>query len=156
MRIGELARRTGTTTRALRHYEQAGLIASARAANGYRVYEEGAVVRVSNIRYLLGVGLTLEDVTAFASCLDGHMPARAPSAQGLAIARERLAVLDARIAAQTEARDRLAAALASQSAAQSGAQSGARVGSEGQPAFPAGAQAGAGSSTDIGAPLGSR
>ncbi|MEU3078346.1 MerR family transcriptional regulator [Streptomyces laurentii] len=152
MRIGELARRTGTTTRALRHYEQAGLIASARAANGYRVYEEGAVVRVSNIRYLLGVGLTLEDVTAFASCLDGHMPARAPSAQGLAIARERLAVLDARIAAQTEARDRLAAALASQSAAQSGA----RVGSEGQPAFPAGAQAGAGSSTDIGAPLGSR
>ncbi|MFI1813122.1 MerR family transcriptional regulator [Streptomyces sp. NPDC020422] len=112
MRIGELARRTGTTARALRHYEQAGLISSARAANGYRVYDEGAVVRVSNIRYLLEAGLTLDDVTAFASCLDGDMPAAPPSARGLEIARERLAVLDARIAAQTEARDRLATALA--------------------------------------------
>lgn len=113
LRIGELARRTGTTARALRHYEQAGLIASVRAANGYRVYEEGAVVRVSNIRYLLDAGLTLDDVAAFALCLDGDMPTAPPSARGLEIARERLAVLDARIAAQTEARNRLAAALAS-------------------------------------------
>ncbi|MFD7977689.1 MerR family transcriptional regulator [Streptomyces sp. NPDC059071] len=112
MRIGELARRTGTTARALRHYEQAGLISSVRAANGYRVYEADAVVRVANIRYLLGAGLTLDDVSAFASCLDGDVPATRPSVGGLRIARERLAVLDARIAAQTEARDRLAAALA--------------------------------------------
>ncbi|MFF7810446.1 MerR family transcriptional regulator [Streptomyces sp. NPDC007945] len=112
MRIGELARRTGTSTRSLRHYEQAGLIASDRAPNGYRVYEEGAVVRVANIRYLLDAGLTLDDVAAFRSCLDGDLPSVRPSARGLEIARERLAVLDARIAAQTAARDRLAAALA--------------------------------------------
>ncbi|MFE7553519.1 MerR family transcriptional regulator [Streptomyces gardneri] len=135
MRIGELARRTGVSPRALRHYEQAGLIASARADNGYRVYAEGAVARVSNIRYLLAAGLTLDDVSAFRSCLDGDMPSAAPSARGLEIARERLAVLDARIAAQTEARDRLAAALA-----------------DAQPW----AQAGSGSSTESGAPLGSR
>ncbi|MCX2183079.1 MerR family transcriptional regulator [Streptomyces sp. SKN60] len=116
MRIGELARRTGTTARALRHYEAAGLLSSARAANGYRVYDEGAAVRVANIRHLLGVGLTLEDVAAFAACLDGDVPAAPPSPSGLAIARERLAVLDARIAAQTEARDRLAAALAAHTA----------------------------------------
>ncbi|MEV6203543.1 MerR family transcriptional regulator [Streptomyces sp. NPDC051771] len=112
MRIGELARRTGVSARSLRHYEQAGLIASDRAANGYRVYEEGAVVRVANIRHLLGAGLTLDDVAAFRSCLDGDLPSVRPSARGLEIARERLAVLDARIAAQTAARDRLAAALA--------------------------------------------
>ncbi|MFI1941942.1 MerR family transcriptional regulator [Streptomyces purpureus] len=111
MLIGELARATGTTARALRHYEQAGLITSARADNGYRVYDAGAVVRVRNIRYLLEAGLTLEDVTAFRVCLDGDMTVAPPSAVGLAIARRRLAVLDARIAAQTEARDRLAAAL---------------------------------------------
>ncbi|GAB7030007.1 hypothetical protein JCM4914_14680 [Streptomyces platensis subsp. malvinus] len=34
-----------------------------------------------------------------------------PSAEGLRIARERLAVIDERIAAQTEARNRLARAL---------------------------------------------
>ncbi|MFJ6426476.1 MerR family transcriptional regulator [Streptomyces hydrogenans] len=111
MRIGELARRTGVSARSLRHYEQAGLVSSVRAANGYRVYEETAVVRVTNIRYLLDAGLTLDDVAAFRSCLDGDLPSVRPSARGLEIARERLAVLDARIAAQTAARGRLAAAL---------------------------------------------
>lgn len=109
--IGELAGATGTTARALRHYEQAGLIASRRAANGYRMYEARTVVRVRNIRHLLAAGLTLDDVRAFLPCLDGDVVASPPSPQGLRIARERLAVLEARIAAQTEARDRLAAAL---------------------------------------------
>ncbi|MFD3666054.1 MerR family transcriptional regulator [Streptomyces sp. NPDC058659] len=147
MRIGELARRTGVSPRALRHYEQAGLIASARADNGYRVYEEGAVARVANIRYLLDAGLTLDDVSAFRSCLDGDVASAAPSARGLEIARERLAVLDARIAAQTAARDRLAASLA-----RSAPGSPAEYLADAQPW----AQAGAGSSIESGAPLGSR
>ncbi|WP_200797633.1 MerR family transcriptional regulator [Streptoalloteichus hindustanus] len=111
MRIGELATATGTTARALRHYEQAGLISSERAANGYRVYDETAVVRVRNIRYLLAAGLTLEDVQVFLPCLDGDVAAAPPSGKGLRVALDRLAVLNERIAAQTEARDRLAAAL---------------------------------------------
>ncbi|MER7948438.1 MerR family transcriptional regulator [Streptomyces sp. NPDC096079] len=115
MRIGELARRTGVSARALRHYEQAGLIASVRAANGYRSYEETAVVRVANIRYLLDAGFTLDDVSAFRTCLDGDVSAVPPSPRALEIARERLAVIDARIAAQTAARDRLAKALAARS-----------------------------------------
>ncbi|MEU2827886.1 MerR family transcriptional regulator [Streptomyces lavendulae] len=111
MRIGELAGATGTTARALRHYEQAGLISSERAHNGYRVYDGRAVVRVSNIRRLLAAGLTLDDVRVFLPCLDGDVAAAPPSDKGLRVALERLAVLDRRIAAQTEARDRLAAAL---------------------------------------------
>ncbi|SNR27320.1 MerR family transcriptional regulator [Actinomadura mexicana] len=112
MRIGELARITGTTPRALRHYEEAGLLASRRAGNGYRVYDESAAVRVRNIRELLAVGLTLDDVRAFSVCLDGDVAASPPSARGLQIAQDRLAILDARISAQAEARDRLATALA--------------------------------------------
>lgn len=73
MRIGELAAATGTTPRALRHYEQEGLIGSTREANGYRDYDERAAVRVRNIRYLLDTGLTLADVRCFAGCLDGDM-----------------------------------------------------------------------------------
>lgn len=111
MRIGELAKATGTTARALRHYEQAGLISSERASNGYRVYDERAVVRVRNIRHLLAAGLTLDDVRVFLPCLDGDVAAAPPSDKGLRVALERLAVLDQRIAAQTEARDRLEAAL---------------------------------------------
>ncbi|WP_371680178.1 MerR family transcriptional regulator [Streptomyces sp. NBC_01276] len=108
MRIGELAGATGTTARALRHYEQAGLICSERAPNGYRVYDERAVVRVRNIRHLLAAGLTLDDVRVFLPCLDGDVAAAPPSDKGLRVALDRLAVLDRRIAAQTEARDRLA------------------------------------------------
>ncbi|MBT1188105.1 MerR family transcriptional regulator [Streptomyces sp. CJ_13] len=111
MRIGELARATGATVRALRHYEQAGLISSERASNGYRVYDERAVARVRNIRHLLAAGLTLEDVRVFLPCLDGDVAAAPPSDRGLRVAQERLTVLNRRIAAQTEARDRLETAL---------------------------------------------
>ncbi|WP_019632897.1 MerR family transcriptional regulator [Actinomadura atramentaria] len=111
MRIGELAEATGTTARALRHYEEAGLISSERAANGYRVYDEAAATRVRNIRHLLAAGLTLDDVRVFLPCLDGDMTTAEPSSRGLQVARDRLAVLNARIAAQTEIRDRLASAL---------------------------------------------
>ena len=111
VRIGELAGATGTTARALRHYEQSGLIFSERAPNGYRVYGREAVVRVRNIRYLLAVGLTLDDVRVFLPCLDGDVAAVPPSDEGLRVVLERLAVLNERIAAQTEARDRLEAAL---------------------------------------------
>ncbi|WP_431043751.1 MerR family transcriptional regulator [Streptomyces sp. P1-3] len=111
MRIGELARATGATPRALRHYEQAGLISADRAHNGYREYPDGAVQRVRNIRHLLDAGLTLEDVRCFLPCLDGDLTSAPPGPAGLRVARNRLAVLEARIAAQTEVRDRLAHAL---------------------------------------------
>ncbi|MCX3063880.1 MerR family transcriptional regulator [Streptomyces beihaiensis] len=113
MRIGELAEATGVSPRALRHYEQAGLLTSVRTANGYRVYEAAtAPVRVGNIRMLLDAGLTLDDVRVFLPCLDGDMLAKGPSAGFYRIARERLAVIDRRIAAQVAARDRLAEVLA--------------------------------------------
>lgn len=111
MQISELAQATGATARALRHYEQAGLISSERAPNGYRVYDERAIVRVRNIRYLLAAGLTLDDVRVFLPCLDGDVATAPPSDNGVRVALERLAVLDQRIAAQTEVRDRLEAAL---------------------------------------------
>jgi DNA-binding transcriptional MerR regulator len=111
VRIGELAGITGATPRALRHYEQAGLIASERAPNGYRTYDEHAAVRVRNIRCLLAAGLTLDDVRVFLPCLDGDVASAPPSAKGLQVALDRLAVLNERIAAQAETRGRLEAAL---------------------------------------------
>jgi DNA-binding transcriptional MerR regulator len=111
VRIGELAKATGTTARSLRHYEQRGLITSERAGNGYRVYDGRAAVRVRNIRYLLAAGLTLDDVRVFLPCLDADVATVPPSDTGLRVALERLAILNERIATQTEARDRLEAAL---------------------------------------------
>ncbi|OMI39579.1 MerR family transcriptional regulator [Streptomyces sparsogenes] len=70
MLIGELANATGTTIRALRYYEQQGLLHPQRAPNGYREYDETAVGRVANIKLLLSLGLTSQDVRAFLPCLD--------------------------------------------------------------------------------------
>jgi hypothetical protein len=52
MRIGELARRAGTTTRALRFYESPGLLTATRSANGYREYGEDDLRLVTEIRAL--------------------------------------------------------------------------------------------------------
>ncbi|QRP47639.1 MerR family transcriptional regulator [Amycolatopsis sp. FDAARGOS 1241] len=73
MRIGELARRAGTTPRALRFYEEQGLLPAERSANGYREYDEDDLRLVTEIQTLRTVGFTLEDTRPFVDCLrDGH------------------------------------------------------------------------------------
>jgi DNA-binding transcriptional MerR regulator len=115
MRIGELAEAAGTTTRALRHYESEGLLHSARSPNGYRDYTGEAVVRVRNIRELLGVGFTLADIRAFLRYLDRGLPpvfaARGTCATAVRVAEGRLAELRERIDALTRLHDSLAARL---------------------------------------------
>lgn len=58
-RITEVSQTTGLSTRALRHYETLSLIESRRAANGYREYDDAALLRIQRILVLrnLGVGL---------------------------------------------------------------------------------------------------
>jgi len=115
MRIGELARITGATPRALRFYEDEGLLDSERASNGYRVYAEGAVLRVRNIRELLALGFTISDVKAFVTHLDHDLPPifgeAGPCTTSMRVARERLASLRERIDALTALHDRIAARL---------------------------------------------
>ncbi|CAM4335934.1 hypothetical protein GCM10009799_45760 [Nocardiopsis rhodophaea] len=108
MRIGQLARAAGVSPRSVRHYEQAGLITSTRAANGYRVFDERALRRVRNISFLLAAGLTLRDVEHFLECLDGDVAGAPPAPAKLEVARARLRVVEERLAAQTRLRDRLA------------------------------------------------
>lgn len=45
----------------LRYYEAQGLLAPARAANGYRDYGEESVATVTQIRKLLEAGLSAEE-----------------------------------------------------------------------------------------------
>lgn len=73
MRIGELAERAGTTTRALRHYESVGLLSSRRGSNGYRSYDESDLRVVRQIRSLVEVGFALDETRPFVECLrDGN------------------------------------------------------------------------------------
>lgn len=73
MRAGEVARRAGVTVRALRYYEQAGLIVPARLPNGYRDYEPVAVRQVQQICELTRLGLSVQETRPFVECLAvGH------------------------------------------------------------------------------------
>ncbi|WP_433796889.1 MerR family transcriptional regulator [Actinoplanes sp. CA-252034] len=69
MRVGELARRTGTTIRALRYYEETGLVVPRRLGNGYRDYEPIAERQVAQIRELMALGLTVEETRPFVESL---------------------------------------------------------------------------------------
>ena len=63
MRIGELARRSGVASTALRYYEKAGLLPeSRRTSSGYRMYHPDAVPRLAFIRAAQAVGLTLAEI----------------------------------------------------------------------------------------------
>jgi DNA-binding transcriptional MerR regulator len=74
VRVGELARRTGATIRALRNYEAAGLVVPARLPNGYRDYAPVAVRQVEEIRALHDLGLSVQETRPFVECLaDGHL-----------------------------------------------------------------------------------
>ncbi|WP_369371910.1 MerR family transcriptional regulator [Promicromonospora sp. Populi] len=57
MKIGELAARTGVTTRLIRYYEQQDLLEADRAPNGYRTYTETHVDRVSRVAGLVQAGI---------------------------------------------------------------------------------------------------
>ena len=57
MRIGELAARSGVAVRMLRYYEEKGLLAPRRGANGYREYDEPDVQRAGLVTSMIRAGL---------------------------------------------------------------------------------------------------
>ncbi|MFC4912774.1 MerR family transcriptional regulator [Actinomadura gamaensis] len=123
MRIGDAAAAAGTTPRALRFYEERGLLPPPeRTASGQREYGPRDVERVRAVRDLLALGLTVEDLVGIADRLDVLVEAArdggtmcgngAGSAGGGGVASARLAALDAEIARLSDLRARLAARLA--------------------------------------------
>jgi len=108
MLIGQLAARTGTSARMVRHYADAGLLGSVRRHNGYRDFDEDQVVRVRQIKALLGLGLTVEQICAFEPCLGGEAgPPGCAAAQD--VLRRHLVRIAARIEDLTVLRDRIVA-----------------------------------------------
>jgi DNA-binding transcriptional MerR regulator len=112
MRIGELAARTGVSVRALRYYEEHGLLVSERSPSGQRHYPDDAVDRVQLIQQLYAAGLTSRAIAEL-------LPA---AADGVATPEllERLSAergrLDRRIGDLVSARDRLDTVIATATA----------------------------------------
>ena len=79
--IQDVARLAGTTSRALRHYGELGLLEPSRVgSNGYRYYDARALVRLQRILMLRELGLGLPAIGAVlerqadeAQALQGHL-----------------------------------------------------------------------------------
>lgn len=69
MRIGELAHRTGMSTRALRYYEEQGLLRPHRQPSGYREFDESDIDSVRRIRILLAAGLPTRIIAEILPCM---------------------------------------------------------------------------------------
>lgn len=110
MRIGELAHLVGVSTRALRYYEQQGLLHADRTPSGQRIYPPAAVQRVSLIRLLLAAGLPSRVILQILPCLT---TGALDDSQARLLAREHTK-LSTQIEALTAARDRLAELMAAE------------------------------------------
>ncbi|MGW0845647.1 MerR family transcriptional regulator [Streptomyces sp. NPDC002787] len=97
MRIGELAARAGTTTRALRYYEARGLLPARRTGNGYRTYDDEDLKLLRQIRTLQDFGFDLEETRPFVECLRAGHPEGDACPASLAVYRRKLDELDALI-----------------------------------------------------------
>jgi len=75
--IGEVAKRSGVATSALRFYEEQGLIHSERNDSGHRRYPRAVIRRVAFIVFAQRIGLSLEEVGAELATLPrNHVPER--------------------------------------------------------------------------------
>jgi MerR family redox-sensitive transcriptional activator SoxR len=70
--IGEVARRSGVASSALRFYEQQGLISSERAGSGHRRYPRPVLRRIAFIVFAQRIGLTLAEIGAELAMLPPH------------------------------------------------------------------------------------
>ncbi|PMS14620.1 MerR family transcriptional regulator [Trinickia dabaoshanensis] len=99
LKVGELAKRSGLTVRTLHHYDEIGLLTpSARADNGYRLYDRRDVARLHQIVALRRFGLSLAEIGAYFA---------QPNAPLASIVERQIAMLDEQIDQAARLREHL-------------------------------------------------
>lgn len=105
-RIGELAKQTGVSPDTLRFYERIGLVHPiARSEGGYRLYGVEAIRRLNFIKQAQALGLTLEEIRAVLEVMEEGRP---PCADVRRVLRQKVALLERRIAELVALRNALA------------------------------------------------
>lgn len=111
MNISDVARKTGLTSKAIRFYEEKGLLtAPERAENGYRNYTTKHLEELTLLRQARQVGFNLEECREMLSLF--HDPHR-HSAEVKARTLHKVAEIEAHISELNQMRERLLALAAS-------------------------------------------
>ena len=110
LRIGELARRAGVTTKAVRFYEAKRVLPAAkRGANRYRLYGDDAVEMLGFIKQATGLGLTLAEIREIIAIRQGGRP---PCTHVHRLLRDKAVELDGKLKDLLEVRRRIRKSLA--------------------------------------------
>ncbi|MFW0758515.1 MerR family transcriptional regulator [Pseudomonas sp. H11T01] len=104
MRIGELAQASAVSRDTLRFYEQRGLIAAQRSANGYRDYPAEMVQLVLYIKTAQRLGFTLGEIGSSVAAL---WKAKDPECAITQLLQDKLRLIETRIAELGELRQEL-------------------------------------------------
>lgn len=76
IRIGEVARGADVSVRAVRYYEQQGLLIAERSPSGQRLYRQDAIPLVRFFQQMFAAGLTSRRISELLPCWDsGHTDA---------------------------------------------------------------------------------
>jgi MerR family redox-sensitive transcriptional activator SoxR len=89
--IGEVAKRTGVRTSALRYYEEAGILPAPARVGGRRQYDSDIIHRIDVLRFAQQAGFTLEEIKTLFHGVGGETPL---SARWRSLARKKLHELD--------------------------------------------------------------
>ncbi|MER6184891.1 MerR family transcriptional regulator [Streptomyces sp. NPDC001652] len=68
IRIGEVARGAGVSVRAVRYYEQQGLLIAERSPSGQRLYRQDAIALVRFFQQMFAAGLTSRRISELLPC----------------------------------------------------------------------------------------
>src|SRR5436190_22084530 len=91
MSIGEVARKMGLRSSAIRYYEKLGLIPKAPRLSGRRRYDERVLERLAIVRFANHVGFSIDEIKVLLRGVDG----RPPPARWRKLAAEKVAQDDA-------------------------------------------------------------
>jgi cob(I)alamin adenosyltransferase len=97
--IGELAKMVGVSVRALRHYEDVGLLVPDRSEGGHRRYGASDLARLRQIVALRELGLGLQHIAAWLDSRDPELLRK--------LARRRLQEVELRLVVEDRLRQRL-------------------------------------------------
>jgi MerR family redox-sensitive transcriptional activator SoxR len=97
--IGEVARRCGLSTSALRYYERAGLLPPPARVSKRRAYEPRVLGRIRIILLARHAGFTVKETRTF---LSGYSAGTTPAERWRALAAKKLIELDAQMSRLTE------------------------------------------------------
>lgn len=92
--IGEVARRAGLRTSALRYYEEVGVLPPAERLGGQRRYDEAVLARLAVVRLAQELGFSLVEIRAL---VEGFDDVGVPSERWRELASQKLTEVEALI-----------------------------------------------------------